>query len=110
MLGPGAIGLLASTSTEFMLALGAGILDASNCLLFGDVLLCVLSCVEPLSGPDVLGPSSCVGFSDTAALGAGVLLSTLLWSGGLPIDGCVGNISWFTRVGQGFSASRAEGE
>ena len=39
MLGPGAIGLLAFTSTEFILALGAGILVASNCLLFGDVLL-----------------------------------------------------------------------
>ena len=39
ILGPGAICLLAFTSTDCILALGAGILFASNCVIFGDVLL-----------------------------------------------------------------------
>ena len=106
ILGPRAIFSLAFTSTDCILALGAGVLTASNCVLCGDVLLCVLTCVELLQGPGVLGPSSCVGFPDTIAPGTGVF-SALLSSGGLPLGGCVGNISWFTCLG---SASRAVGE
>ena len=107
MFGPGAVGLLASTILEFSFALGARVLVPSSRVLLGDD---VLSCVGLLLVPGVLGPSSCVGFPNHAAPGAGLLFSDLLCFGGLPVGGCVGSGSWFTCVVPVFSASMAEWE
>ena len=111
MIGPRALCSLFCTSNACILALGAGVLSTSSCVLCGNVLLWVLTCVGPLQDPGVRGPSSCVGFNSSdciLALGAGVLLASncvlcgdvLLWvlpcvgppqgSGVLGPSSCVG--------------------